>query len=71
MAYIAHHTLINSQPSRRSSRLVARLRATLRQWRRRIEERDELARLDERSLHDIGLSRASVYAELRKPFWRA
>ena len=70
MAYIAHHPLINSQPSGRFAAAVARLGATLRQWRRRIEERDQLARLDERTLHDIGLSRAGIYAELRKPFWR-
>jgi len=44
---------------------------TLKLWRRRAEEREELARMDERSLHDIGLSRSAVYAELHKPFWRA
>lgn len=70
MAYITHHTLTNSQPSSRPAGLVARLGATLRQWRRRIAEREQLAHLDERSLHDLGLSRAAVYAELRKPFWR-
>ncbi len=66
MAYIAHHPVTNSQlwP------IVPRLGALLRQWRRRIRERDQLARLEERDLHDLGLSRGTVYAELRKPFWR-
>ncbi|HZS81712.1 MAG TPA: DUF1127 domain-containing protein [Stellaceae bacterium] len=40
-------------------------------WRRRIRERQELARLGERDLHDLGLSRSDVYGEIGKPFWRA
>ncbi len=66
MAYITHHPVTNSQ----LSSAVPRLAALLRQWRRRIRERDQLARLGERDLHDLGLSRGTVYAELRKPFWR-
>src|SRR5260370_13240087 len=63
MAYIAHHPVTNSQlwP------IVPRLGALLRQWRRRIRERDPLARLEERDLHDLGLSPRTGYAELRKP----
>ena len=67
MAYVAHHSLTNSQVSAASHRVLA----TLRLWRRRIRERRQLARLSERDLHDIGVSRATVYNELRKPFWRA
>ena len=44
--------------------------ATLRQWRRRIRERDQLARLDERTLCDIGLTRADAEFLINKPFWR-
>jgi uncharacterized protein YjiS (DUF1127 family) len=40
-------------------------------WRRRRRELDELARLGERELRDIGVTPAEVAAELRKPFWRA
>ncbi len=43
----------------------------VRLWRRRWREREQLARLTERDLHDLGLSRTDIYAELRKPFWRA
>jgi len=66
MAFIALHPVTNPQ----LWSVVPRLGALLRQWQRRSRERDQLARLSERDLHDIGLSRGAVYAELRKPFWR-
>lgn len=39
-------------------------------WRRRALERRELARLDHRSLRDLGLSASQVQFEANKPFWR-
>ncbi len=39
-------------------------------WRRRLRQRDELMKLDERLLDDIGVSRGDAAAEWRKPFWR-
>jgi uncharacterized protein YjiS (DUF1127 family) len=33
-------------------------------------ERDQLADLSDSALKDIGLTRADVWAELRKPMWR-
>jgi uncharacterized protein YjiS (DUF1127 family) len=44
--------------------------ATLREWRRRSASRRELARLDARTLRDIGLDPGVVDYELRQPFWR-
>jgi len=44
--------------------------AILREWRRRSRERAELAALDDRSLKDIGLTRADVEFLANKPFWR-
>ena len=44
--------------------------ATLREWRRRSHERQELARLDDRMLQDIGLSHADREFLANKPFWR-
>lgn len=44
--------------------------ATLRRWRRRAKERSELARLDDRMLRDIGLSRAEADHLSHIPFWR-
>ncbi len=43
---------------------------TLLEWRDRARERHALAQLDDRMLRDIGVSRADVYCEYRKPFWR-
>ncbi|HTV90394.1 MAG TPA: DUF1127 domain-containing protein [Stellaceae bacterium] len=45
--------------------------AALGEWRRRARERGELARLDCRTLRDIGLSRAEAEFIVNKPFWRA
>ena len=42
----------------------------LRTWRRRLRERDQLARLDDRMLSDIGLSRGEAEYLANKPFWR-
>src|SRR5215472_13613063 len=46
------------------------VRAVLREWRRRKNGRLKLARLDERMLRDIGLTRADAEYEMNKPFWR-
>ena len=39
-------------------------------WRRRARERHELATLDARALHDIGLAPSTAQFEANKPFWR-
>ncbi len=44
---------------------------TLLIWQERDRQRHALAQLDARMLKDIGLSRAEVALELRKPFWQA
>ena len=44
--------------------------ALLREWRRRARSRAELATLDERMLRDIGVTRAEIWHETNKPFWR-
>jgi uncharacterized protein YjiS (DUF1127 family) len=44
---------------------------TVQLWRRRARDRRTLQSLDDQLLRDIGLSRADVEAEARKPFWRA
>lgn len=38
-------------------------------WQARARERNHLARLDDRMLRDVGLSRADTEREWRKPFW--
>ena len=39
-------------------------------WRRRIQERQAFAHLEQRDLRDMGLSQWEVESELAKPFWR-
>ena len=39
-------------------------------WWDLTRQRRDLASLDDRALHDIGLSRADVEGEISKPFWR-
>jgi uncharacterized protein YjiS (DUF1127 family) len=44
--------------------------STLREWRRRIEGRRQLATLSDVMLHDIGLTRADAEFLANKPFWK-
>lgn len=44
--------------------------ARVARWQDVRAQRKELSELDDRMLNDIGLTRADVAAELRKPFWR-
>jgi uncharacterized protein YjiS (DUF1127 family) len=50
---------------------VSRTFGTLLLWQHRANERHALAHLDDRILRDLGLNRAEVAWESRKPFWRA
>ena len=50
---------------------AAQVAATLTLWQQRVQERRELASLDDHMLADIGISRADVWREVHKPFWRA
>jgi len=54
-----------------SGNLMRRTLDLIVEWRARGRERRELASLDDRSLRDMGLDRASVWAECEKPWWRA
>lgn len=64
-------TTIGHMSNSRASSPLARLRSAVEAWRRRAWEREALASLDERDLHDLGLSRAAAAYEAGKPFWRA
>jgi uncharacterized protein YjiS (DUF1127 family) len=44
--------------------------ALLMRWCDRVRERRTLAELDDRTLHDIGISRIDAAQEWSKPFWR-
>jgi uncharacterized protein YjiS (DUF1127 family) len=42
---------------------------TVAMWQERRRQRLALASLDDHMLHDIGISRADVEAEVTRPFW--
>ncbi|HEX2479069.1 MAG TPA: DUF1127 domain-containing protein [Geminicoccaceae bacterium] len=52
------------------SRAVARAIDLLLVWQQRARDRRQLESLSDHMLRDIGLSRADVFAEAAKPFWR-
>ena len=53
-----------------SARLTAGLERVL-LWQERIVERRRLQTMSDHELRDIGVSRADIEVEARKPFWRA
>lgn len=64
----SHGTLL---PGRWSvGRLLVGTLRTLVLWHERAVQRRALARLDERGLKDIGVTRDQVLREIAKPFWR-
>jgi uncharacterized protein YjiS (DUF1127 family) len=48
---------------------IGRAWRQLRRWWELAEQRRRLGLLDERALHDLGLSRADVIQESERPFW--
>ena len=60
----------SSGPSRGGAALGEAI-ATLRLWQARRRARQDLAGLNDEMLRDLGLTRADVVREYRKPFWRA
>ncbi len=49
---------------------VKRLLKTLEIWVDRVNQRKQLAKLDDRMLKDIGITRIEANREIAKPFWR-
>ena len=49
---------------------VQRLVTLLLTWQQRARDRRQLESLSDHMLRDIGLTRADVFAEASKPFWR-
>ena len=50
---------------------AVRIADALGEWLQRGRSRRLLAQMDDRMLHDIGLSRDAALSEGEKPFWRA
>ena len=58
------------QETGRLAILLAGLRATVADWRRRHRARAELGRMSDRELRDLGVTRAEAEREAAMPFWR-
>ena len=54
---------------RRGGGIVASIGHRLRRWRELARQRSQLARLDERTLRDIGVSHYDARQEARRWFW--
>ena len=50
---------------------LARLVDIVLTWQDRAAQRAALARMDERMLKDIGITRSEALQEARRPFWQA
>ncbi len=61
---------VNTRKPAGFTAIVRRALETLTTWQERADGRRELLSLDERMLHDIGISRADAVREADKPFWR-
>ena len=75
MPFLEHRPAAASARSRRTaiddlSDAAQWVLGTLRQWRRRSREREQISRMDERMLKDIGITRAEALRLGSKPFWR-
>jgi uncharacterized protein YjiS (DUF1127 family) len=67
MTVLTQHAHIDAQSLRASlSSMVARIQL----WFDVSRQRKQLARLSDHMLEDIGVDRAQINAELRKPFWK-
>jgi uncharacterized protein YjiS (DUF1127 family) len=63
----------HSEPRALAARIAAATQAlanTLHVWGSRIRERQSFPLINDRELHDLGVSRWELERELSKPFWR-
>jgi uncharacterized protein YjiS (DUF1127 family) len=67
MSTYTHESMTNHH----GSGVFAQLSETFHVWRQRQIDRRQLAELNDRDLHDVGLSWSDVAYEAEKPFWRA
>lgn len=58
-------------PAVATSGVALRILERLLLWVTMARSRRDLAALDERALHDIGIDRATAMEEAAKPFWRS
>ena len=63
---------ISLSPTRKLliTELLESIEPLYRRWVDRARQRTEVARMSDREIHDIGVSRAQLWREVTKPFWR-
>jgi uncharacterized protein YjiS (DUF1127 family) len=59
-----------ARPQFAAPELMGNLMSAFLGWQDRWRQRQLLAEMDERMLHDMGIDRATVSREVMKPFWR-
>lgn len=70
MSYMSHRSLASAVPFGDAPKTEVSLAARFSAWRHRARERAELARMSDRELQDIGLTRLDAVREYQKPFWQ-
>lgn len=67
---VAAHCILSRPDGRTEASTGRRWWRTLRTWTDRRRQRAALARLDDRLLADIGITRGQAAFEAARPFWR-
>ena len=71
MAYITFNQAHRSPTATPRESLPARFVAVMRLWRKRAQQRAELAQLSARDARDLGVDPGVISYEASKPFWQA
>ena len=69
-AQAARRSSANGRQDGSWARRIRRAADLLLTWQQRARDRRQLQTLSDHMLRDIGLTRADVFAEASKPFWR-
>jgi uncharacterized protein YjiS (DUF1127 family) len=69
LTLVERHPRINPVSLKKAMRLYRRSRALIAAWQSRARQREALARLDDRLLADVGLTREAQMVECSKLFW--
>jgi uncharacterized protein YjiS (DUF1127 family) len=70
VGYVIRFRGINQTGSARRYPSMSRWHRCLDEWRGRVRDRRQLARMSDKELWDIGCSYADAHREINKPFWR-
>ncbi|HDS1737866.1 MULTISPECIES: DUF1127 domain-containing protein [Pseudomonas] len=63
------HASVTRQPAVGLGQMMQEVGRRLARWHQLHRQRQELARLSDATLADLGLSRADIQQEAERPFW--